>query len=141
MPVRHGSAEWHGTLREGKGALRAGKESTKRDYSFKSRFQETEGGSPEELIGAAHAGCFSMALAHILSNAGHAPERINTTGKVALEERDGGYTISSITLECEAKVPGISLKQFQEFAETAKRNCPVSRALQGTEIRLEVSLM
>ncbi len=140
MPVRHGSAEWEGTLREGKGALRLGSETTKRDLTYKSRFQETVGGSPEELIGAAHAGCFSMALAHLLSKAGHAPERINTTGRVSLEEKDGGYTISSITLECEAHVPGITLQEFQKFAESAKKDCPVSRALIGTEIRLEVKL-
>ena len=140
MPVRHGSAEWQGTLREGKGALHIGNETAKRDLSYQSRFQESVGGSPEELIGAAHAGCFSMALAHVLSKAGHAPERINTTGRVSLEEKDGGYTISSITLECEANVPGISLQDFQKFAETAKKNCPVSRLLVGTEIRLEVKL-
>ncbi len=140
MPVRHGSAEWQGTLKEGKGALRVGNETAKRDLTYKSRFQETVGGSPEELIGAAHAGCFSMALAHVLSKAGHAPERINTTGRVSLEEKDGGYTISSITLECEARVPGISLQDFQKFAETAKKNCPVSQLLMGIEIRLEVKL-
>ncbi len=140
MPLRHGSAEWEGTLREGKGALRIGKEPDRHKFTFGSRFEDEPGSTPEELIGAAHAGCFSMALAHLLSSAGHIPERIHTTGKVALDEKDGGYTISSITLECEAHVPGLSLKDFQGYAETAKRECPVSRVLQGTEIRLEVKL-
>ena len=141
MPVRRGSAEWQGTLKEGKGALRVGNDTSGKDFTYSSRFQEREGSSPEELIGAAHAGCFSMALAHVLSGAGHVPERIHTTGKVSLEERDGGYTISSITLECEASVPGLGLQDFRKFAESAKQNCPVSRALKGIEIRLEVRLV
>jgi osmotically inducible protein OsmC len=140
MPVRHGSAEWQGTLKEGKGAIRIGKDEETRTYNYHSRFEDEEGSNPEELIGAAHAGCFSMALAHLLSTAGHVPERIHTTGKVALEEKDGGYTISSITLECEASVPGLTLEEFLLFAESAKKDCPVSRLLAGTDVLLEVKL-
>ncbi|MGA9120751.1 MAG: OsmC family protein [Bacteroidota bacterium] len=141
MPVRHGSAEWQGTLKDGKGAIRIGKDRKTRPYNYRTRFENEQGSNPEELIGAAHAGCFSMALAHLLSQAGHTPERINTTGKVALEEKDGGYVISSITLECEASVSGVTLKDFQCFAESAKRDCPVSKLLAGTEILLEVKLV
>ena len=141
MPVRHGSAEWQGTLKAGKGVIRVGNEKTAKDVTYGSRFEDKVGSNPEELIGAAHAGCFSMALAHLLSSAGHVPERINTTGRVSLEEKDGGYTISSITLECEASVPGIAFEEFERFAESAKQNCPVSRALVGIEILLEVKLM
>jgi len=111
-------------------------------YSFGSRFEEAPGTNPEELIAAAHAGCFSMALSLVLGNAGVQPERIETTAKVHIEKVDGGFSITRIDLSTQARVPGIDEAAFREHAETAKQNCPVSKALAGTEIRLtEASLL
>src|SRR5512142_191900 len=107
MPVREGSAVWKGDLKGGTGTMKLGSGGYHGQYSFSSRFEEGAGTNPEELIGAAHAGCFSMAFASILAKEGHTPRKISTTGKVMLEEKDGGFWISSITLICEADVPGI----------------------------------
>lgn len=141
MPVREGSAVWKGDLKGGKGFLKFGNGTFSGEYSFSSRFEQGKGTNPEELIGAAHAACFSMAFAGILAKAGHEPKKISTTGKVALELKDGGFWISSITLVCEADVPGIGNDEFMKHAASAKTNCPVSKLLTGTEIRLEVRLL
>ncbi len=109
-------------------------------YSFSSRFESGTGTNPEELIGAAEAGCFSMALSSNLSKAGHSAKQISTTAKVSLEMIGGGPKITSIILDCEAEVPGIDDKAFQEQAELTKKNCPVSVALSGTEIKLNARL-
>ena len=109
-------------------------------YSFSSRFENGSGTNPEELIGAAEAGCFSMALSSNLSKAGHPPRRISTTAAVNLEMIGGGPKITSIQLECEAEVAGIDDKMFQEQADLTKRNCPVSVALAGTHITLDAKL-
>ena len=109
-------------------------------YSFSSRFEQGTGSNPEELIGAAEAGCFSMALSSNLEKAGHPPRRISTTAKVMLEVIGGGPKITSIELDCEADVPGIDNEKFHEQAELTKQKCPVSVALAGTEIKLNARL-
>jgi osmotically inducible protein OsmC len=140
MATRTGSAVWEGTLREGKGTVKLGSGAYEGPYSFASRFESGTGTNPEELIGAAHAGCFSMALSAGLTKAGFAPKRIATTAKVNLDNVGGGFKIVSIELETEAEVPGIEEQVFQEQADTAKKNCPVSQALAGTEIKLRAKL-
>lgn len=142
MPVRSATAEWSGTLREGHGTMRMRSGSYEGPYSFASRFEEGQGTNPEELIAAAHAGCFSMALSGVLVRAGIQPERIETTAKVHVEKVGEGFAITRIDLATQGRVPGIDEATFREHAETAKQNCPVSRALAGTEIRLtEASLV
>jgi lipoyl-dependent peroxiredoxin len=141
MVARKADAEWQGDLRSGKGQVSLGSGAYSGPYSFRSRFESGDGTNPEELIGAAHAGCFSMALAAGLSKAGHAPERIHTAATVDLEQQDGGFAITRIALETEARVPGIDEASFQEQAQTAKANCPVSKALAGTTIELDAKLV
>jgi len=141
MATRNGRAVWEGTLREGKGTVRLGSGAFEGPYSFASRFEEGQGTNPEELIGAAHAGCFSMALAAGLTKAGYSPNRVATTAKVHLGQAGGGFKITLIELETEADVPGIDQQAFQEQAETAKKNCPVSQALAATEITLSAKLV
>jgi osmotically inducible protein OsmC len=140
MPVRTAEALWQGNLAAGKGAVKLGSGAYEGEYSFASRFESGAGTNPEELIGAAHAGCFSMALAHLLGQAGYTPERIHTTAKVQIDRVGEGFKITSIALDMEAKVPGIDEKLFQEKAETAKQGCPVSQALAGTNITLQSRL-
>jgi osmotically inducible protein OsmC len=110
-------------------------------YSFKSRFENGQGTNPEELIAAAHAGCFSMALSAALSKAGSPPTRVETVAKVALEKSGDGFRIPRINLETKVNVPGIDDATFQQIAEDAKRNCPVSKVLSGAEITLSARLM
>lgn len=140
MATRTARAEWRGTLREGEGRMELGSGAFTGRYSFPSRFENGEGTNPEELIGAAHAGCFSMALAAGLVKAGHRPERIATTATVHLDKAEGGFAITAIELETEAEVPGIDNAAFAEQAEAAKRDCPVSKALAGTKITLAARL-
>jgi osmotically inducible protein OsmC len=109
-------------------------------YSFSSRFEEGAGTNPEELIAAAHAGCFSMFISGVLAKAGHAPTKVETTAKVRLEKVDDAWTVTKSDLVCEAQVPGIDEKTFQESAETAKKGCPISRLL-NTEISLDAKLI
>lgn len=139
MPQRKGSAEWKGGLKDGRGSLSLGSGAYEGGYSFGSRFEEAKGTNPEELIGAAHAACYSMALAAALGKAGHDPKRVSTTATVDLDMSDGPR-IATITLDTEAEVPGIDEAEFQEQAEGAKRNCPVSQALAGVDIRLNARL-
>ncbi|HWN99944.1 MAG TPA: OsmC family protein [Blastocatellia bacterium] len=140
MATRNGSAVWEGTLREGKGTVKLGSGAFEGPYSFASRFENGSGTNPEELIGAAHAGCFSMALAAGLSKAHITPKHISTTAKVHLGQVEGGFAITLIELETSAEVPGVDEKTFLEHAEAAKKNCPVSKALAGTEIKLRATL-
>jgi osmotically inducible protein OsmC len=140
MATRIGSAVWEGTVKEGKGRMKLGSGAYEGPYSFSSRFENGAGTNPEELIGAAEAGCFSMALSSNLSKAGHAPKRINTTAKVNLGQVGGGFKITSIDLDTEAEVPGIDQAKFNEVAEQTKKTCPVSVALAGTEIKLNARL-
>lgn len=141
MPKRTASAAWEGTLREGKGRVKLGSGAFEGQYSFASRFEEGAGTNPEELIGAAHAGCFSMALVAGLTKAGHNPTRISTNASVSLEKVGEGFKITTIELTTEGEVPGIDEATFLEQAETAKKNCPVSQALAGTEIKLNATLV
>jgi osmotically inducible protein OsmC len=140
MATRTGSAVWEGTLKEGNGRMKLGSGAFEGPYSFSSRFENGTGTNPEELIGAAEAGCFSMALSANLSKAGHPPKRINTTAKVNLGQVGAGFKITSIDLDTEAEVPGIDKAKFDELAEQTKKTCPVSVALAGTEIKLNARL-
>ena len=133
MATRNGSAEWRGDLRGGEGELTVGDGVFKGAYSFSSRFEEGEGTNPEELIAAAHAACFSMALANIMAEHGHPAESVRTTARVHLRQTDAGPTIQQIDLESEGRVPGIDQEHFVEHAEEAKAGCPVSRALAAVE--------
>src|SRR5260370_2750899 len=136
MATRVGTAVWEGTLKEGKGTMKLGSGAFEGPYSFSSRFEEAKGTNPEELIGAAEAGCYSMALSANLGKAGYQPTRISTTATVKLESTGAGFKITSIELNTEANVPGIDDAKFQEQAELTKKTCPVSVALAGTEIKL-----
>jgi osmotically inducible protein OsmC len=141
MAERIGSAVWEGTLKQGKGTVKLGSGAFEGPYSFSSRFENGTGTNPEELIGAAEAGCFSMALSSNLEKAGHPAKRITTTAKVKLEIVGGGPKITIIELNTEAEVPGMDDAKFQEQAELTKKNCPVSVALAGTEIKLTAKLL
>ena len=141
MPVRKAEAVWEGNLKEGKGKMKLGSGAFEGAYSFASRFEDAMGTNPEELIGAAHAGCFSMALSLFLGNAGYLPERISTVARVRLDKVGEGFKITKIDLETEAKIPDIDEKKFMEQAEAAKKGCPVSQALAGTEITLKAKLV
>jgi lipoyl-dependent peroxiredoxin len=129
MPKRTANAVWNGSLEEGNGTMRMRSGAYEGPYTFQSRFKEGEGTNPEELIAAAHAGCFSMALSGDLGRAGYEPETVETTATVHLEMGDGPPTVARIVLDTQARVPGIEAGEFQELAEGAKRNCPISRAL------------
>jgi osmotically inducible protein OsmC len=141
MPVRSSDAQWEGTLQEGKGTMRLGGGAWEGPYSFSSRFEDGAGTNPEELIAAAHAGCFSMALSGALGRAGHPPTRVRTTASVHLEKTDAGFRIPRIDLVTEAEVPGIDEAKFQEVAAGAKAGCPVSVVLAGAEISLDAKLL
>jgi osmotically inducible protein OsmC len=138
MAVRSAEAIWRGTLREGSGTLKLGSGLFEGPYTYASRFEEGKGTNPEELIGAAHAGCFSMFLSGLLTRAGFTPTSIDTTAKVHLE---AGPTIAKIELDCEVNAPNLDEAGLQEHAAAAKQNCPVSKALSGVEIVLNARLV
>ena len=139
MAVRTSTAEWKGTLKEGSGTMRVGSGAYDGPFTYASRFEEGPGTNPEELVGAAHAGCFSMFLSALLTAAGFTPTRISTTATVHLTD---GPTISLIELHTDAEVPGLTDADLQTHAAAAKKNCPVSKALAGgPEIKLEVHLV
>jgi osmotically inducible protein OsmC len=131
MTVRNGSAEWHGNVESGSGTVTVGDGVFEGAYSYDSRFGEGKGTNPEQLIAAAHASCFTMALSNILSAAGHAPESLRTNARVQLRNIDGAPTLARIDLNTEGRVTGVDEQQFQAHADEAKRVCPVSRALAG----------
>jgi lipoyl-dependent peroxiredoxin len=144
MAQRNGSAQWRGDLQNGSGTVTVGSGVFEGAYSFDSRFGEGEGSgtNPEQLIAAAHAACFSMALSNILSTAGHVPESVRTEAHVDLRFVDGAPTLTRIRLETEGNVAGLGEQEFQRFAEEAKAGCPVSRALAGVpEIALTAKLV
>jgi osmotically inducible protein OsmC len=141
MPVRNAEAVWEGNLLKGKGRMKLGSGAFEGAYSFSSRFENGLGTNPEELIGAAHAGCFSMALSFMLEQAGYTPERVHTTARVHVDKVGDGFKITVIELETQGKIPGINEKTFLEKAEAAKKGCPVSQALSGTEVRLKATLV
>src|SRR5215203_1266459 len=141
MPVRQAEAVWEGGLKDGKGRVKLGSGAFEGSYSFGTRFEEAPGTNPEELIGAAHAGCFSMAFSAGLGKAGIAPKRVHTTARVHIEKVGEGFKITRIQLAMEAEIPGIDEKTFREQAEAAKKGCPVSQALAGTQIELDAKLV
>ncbi|GAA2494788.1 MULTISPECIES: OsmC family protein [Winogradskya] len=141
MPIRTATARWSGNLTEGNGTIKTGKGGYEGNYSFKSRFEEGEGTNPEELIGAAHAGCFSMAFSKALSDEGFVPTSVETIAKVHLDKSDAGFSVTRIDLETVGNVPGVDADTFQKIAEDAKANCPISRLLSpGAEITLSATL-
>jgi osmotically inducible protein OsmC len=142
--IRKSTAVWQGNGLQGTGALTT-QSGVFRDqpYSFKTRFQSEDGKAgtnPEELLGAAHAGCYAMALSFALTDAGHAPQELRVTAAVDLEKVEDGFAIKSIALELDARVPGMDAKKFQELAEKAKKGCPISKALSATPITLTAKL-
>ena len=140
MPVRTAEARWQRSLQDGSGTMRLGSGAFEGSYSFKSRMEDGAGTNPEELIGAAHAGCFSMAFAGALSQAGHKPQEIRTLANVHFDKGDKGWGISRIELKTEGNVPGVDEATFQRLAQEAKQNCPVSKALAATPITLSATL-
>ena len=139
MPARSANAVWEGDLRGGKGSMKFA--NYEGPYTFVSRFESGPGTNPEELIAAAHAGCFSMAFSGALAKAGFTAKRIATTETVHLEKVAEAFTITTIELNCEGNVPGIDEAKFRELSEGAKKNCPVSRLLTGAEIKLMARLV
>lgn len=140
MAVRSAKAEWRGDLKNGKGTLETETGAASGAYSFSSRFEEGTGTNPEELIAAAHAACFSMALSGRLAGAGHEPDSVRTTAQVHLDRGDDGFSITRIHLVSRATVPGMDAEAFQQEAEAAKAGCPVSRALSAVQITLDAAL-
>lgn len=142
MPTRDGTAEWRGDLKSGSGTVSVASGLFDGKYSFSTRFEDEPGTNPEELIGAAHASCFTMAFSNMLSEAGHVPDSVQTTAKVHLRNIDGKPTIAQIDLVTEGRVPGIDQEEFARVAAEAKAGCPVSRALAGVgEITLDAKLV
>lgn len=141
MPTRKAEAEWKGNLAEGRGSLKLGSGVFEGPYSFKSRFEEEAATNPEELLGAAHAGCFTMALTAALSRAQIKATRIHTEARVKLEKVGEAFAITQIELETEAEVPGIDDAAFQKYAQGAKENCPLSKALASTPISMTAKLL
>lgn len=140
MPVRNAEAYWEGNLEKGHGAMKLGSGIFEGAYSFGSRFENEVGTNPEELIGAAHAGCFLMAFSALLGEEGFTPERIDTTAKVAIEKEGEGFAITKIQLDMKARIGGIDEATFNKIAQKAKEGCPVSKALAGTTIELQAKL-
>ena len=141
MPTRKADAVWEGDLKSGKGNIKLPSGAFQGQYSFSSRFESGTGTNPEELIAAAHAGCFSMALSAGLAKSGFTPKRVATTASVTLDKVGEGFKITKIHLKTDAQVPGIDEKAFQEHAQKAKAGCPVSQALAATPIELEAKLV
>ena len=139
---RSASAVWHGTLRDGKGTISTeSKTLSEAQYSFKTRFENGTGTNPEELIAAAHAGCFTMALSAQLTSAELPPDSIETTAVVTLETTDDGPTVTKIHLTTNARVPTATKEKFDELAKKAKEGCPISRLLKAAEISLDAKLV
>ena len=141
MATSTAEAVWEGSLKDGKGTMKLGSGAFNGAYSFRTRFEGAPGTNPEELIGAAHAGCFSMALSAGLGKSGFTPTRIKTNAKVHLEKVGEGFKITRIELTTEAAIPNITEAQFKEHAEGAKKGCPVSQALAGAQIELDAKLV
>jgi osmotically inducible protein OsmC len=141
MPLKTAQAVWNGSLTDGNGHLKSQSGKVDVDYNWKSRAGEDGGTNPEELIAAAHAGCFSMALSHMLSEAGNKPTKITTSAEVSFDKVEGGFAITKITLKTQGQVPGIDEAKFKEFAEKAKTGCPVSKALSAVPMALEAKFV
>ena len=140
MTIRKAEAVWSGSLREGAGELALESGAFRGPYTFKARFEQGKETNPEELLGAAHAGCFTMALTALLAREKLAPTRIHTTAAVHLEQAAGGFNIPKIELVTRATIPGITAERFAQLAADAKVNCPVSKVLAGAEITLDAAL-
>jgi osmotically inducible protein OsmC len=140
MPTRQSEAEWSGDLKQGKGTMKLGSGAFQGNYSFTSRMENGPGTNPEELIAAAHAGCYSMALSAILSAAGHVPTKVHTTAHVHFGPVPDGFAITQIELNSTATVPGLDQATFNQFAQQAKSGCPVSKALASVPITLTAKL-
>ncbi len=140
MITRKASAQWSGDLKNGLGKITTGGVINNAEYSFTSRFEDGVGTNPEELLGTAHAACFSMELANKLSLDGYSVDRIHTTDSVHLEKKENGFAISKIVVTCEATVQGINKEEFLKYAENAKNNCIVSKALSGVLMELKTTL-
>jgi osmotically inducible protein OsmC len=141
MAIRKARSTWEGNLKQGQGTILFAADGIEVPFNFAGRFEDGGGSNPEELIGGAHAGCFSMALAHELGEAGHPPVRIETTAQVHLEKSGDGFAIPKIELETEADVPGVDDETFQRIAQGAKQNCPVSKVLSAADITLNAKLL
>jgi len=141
MVMRTAAAEWRGRVRDGGGTVSLGSGAFEGPYSFGSRFEEEPGTNPEELLGAAHASCFSMALSLLLTEAGYTPTRIRTVARVTIERSGDGFAITHIELVTEAEVPGIDAAAFSGHAEAARSSCPVSKALAAVDISLSAALL
>ena len=141
MLTRHAEATWEGDLPTGKGLVKSNSGVVNHPYSFKTRFENTAGTNPEELLGAAHAACFSMALSHMLTLGGNKPTRVHTVADVTLDKVGEGFKITKIQLVAEAVVPGVDDAKFQEIAAATKTGCPVSGALAAVPIELEAKLV
>jgi lipoyl-dependent peroxiredoxin len=140
--VRKGSAVWNGSLKEGKGTVSTESGTlSNAQYSFATRFENGKGTNPEELIAAAHAGCFSMALSAQLGNAGVTPQSLETTASVTLEKLDTGFTVTKIHLDLTARIPGVDKAVFDKAAADAKAGCPISKLLKAAEITLTTNLL
>ena len=138
--IRHAEARWNGSLKDGSGHVKVETGALDSDYSFRARFEGGGQTNPEELLGAAHAACFSMAVSAALSQQGHPAKTIHTTAAVHLNQAGGGWAINKIELETTAEVPGIDAAGFEKVAKDAKANCPVSKALAGVDIQLKSTL-
>ena len=141
MPDRSSTAVWEGDIQSGNGTMKIGQGAWEGPYSFKSRFEDGKGTNPEELIAAAHAGCFSMALSGALTRNSTPPTKIETTASVKLEKVGDAFSITEIALETEAEIPNIDDAKFQEYAKGAKENCPLSKALASTPIHMTAKLL
>jgi len=141
MKIRKAHATWESNLKEGRGTIAFEGRELEVPYDYDARFEDAAGTNPEDLIGGAHAGCFSMALAHELSEAGHPPVKIETTVKVHLDKVADGFAIPKIELETEADVPGVDEETFQRLAQGAMQNCPISKLLSAAEITLDARLL
>ena len=141
MPIRNASATWNGNLKEGNGNFKGSSGAIQGSYSFGTRFENNPGTNPEELIAAAHAACFSMALSAGLGKNGFNPQRVSTTAAVSIDKVETGFKITKIKLTTEASVPGVDSAKFQEIANATKAGCPVSGALSAVPIELEAKLV
>ena len=139
--ARQAEAEWKGDLKGGSGRVKLGSGAYEGNYSFATRFENGSGANPEELLGAAHAGCYAMFLSAQLTNAGFTPTRIHATADVTLGRDDKGPLIEKIVLNIEAQVPGVSAEKFAELAEKSKAGCPISRALASVPISMDAKLV
>lgn len=139
--IRTSNAVWEGNLQQGNGVMKLGSGAYEGAYNFPSRFEEGKGTNPEELLAAAHAGCYSMALSAGLSRAGHVPTRVTTKANVHINRVEGGFGVTLIELFCEAEVPEIDEESFMSIADATKGGCPISKALAAVEIRLEAKLI